>query len=146
MRVKARRLSPRDRCDPSFQSEGALTATSRRIARIAGPTGVALAATESANIHIFAAQTAPVVYLNGTLLFVAGVAIVQAHNRWRWGWPLLVTGTGWGVTALGLARMIAPDAAQAGEGPLTRAVFVALFALGGALSFLGYRPGGDEQS
>lgn len=63
-----------------------LTPTSRTIARIVGPSVVVLAATEAFNMAIFAAQTAPVVYLNGTLLFVAGVAIVQAHNRWRWGW------------------------------------------------------------
>jgi hypothetical protein len=117
-----------------------LPPTSRRIARIAGPTAIALAVTESANMHIFAAQTAPVVYLNGTLLFVAGVAMVQAHNRWSRGWPLLVTLFGWGVLALGLARMMAPEAAQAGDGPATRAIFVALLALGGLLSFLGYRP------
>jgi hypothetical protein len=90
-------------------------------------------------MHIFAAQTAPIVYLNGTLLFVGGLAIVQSHNRWSWGWPLLVTLTGWGVTALGLSRMIAPEAAQAAEGPITSAIFVALLALGGLLSFFGYR-------
>jgi hypothetical protein len=97
-------------------------------------------------MHIFAAQTAPVVYLNGALLFVGGVAIVQAHNRWRWDWPLLVTLTGWGVVALGLFRMIAPEAAQASEGPVTSAVFVALLGLGGSLSFLGYRPTGGRRS
>lgn len=91
-------------------------------------------------MHIFAAQTAPVVYLNGTLLFVAGVAIVQAHNRWRWGSPLLVTLTGWGVTALGLARMIQPDGVTAQEGLFTAAIFLAMFVLGGLLSWLGYRP------
>ena len=95
-------------------------------------------------MHIFAAQTAPVVYLNGALLFVGGVAMVQAHNRWGWGWPLLVTLTGWGVTALGLIRMIAPDAAQATAGPVTNAIFIALLVLGGLLSFLGYRRAGSE--
>ncbi len=38
-------------------------------------------------MHIFVAQTAPVVYLNGTLLLVGGVAIVQALNRWRGAGP-----------------------------------------------------------
>lgn len=122
------------------QRARALTPTSRRIARIAGPTAIALATTESANLRIFGAQTAPVVYLNGTLLFVAGVAIVQAHNRWRWGWPLLVTLTGWAVAALGLMRMIAPEAPQVSEGPIATAIFIALLGLGGLLSFLGYRP------
>lgn len=115
-----------------------MTSASRRIARIAGPTAIAVAATESANMHIFAAQTAPVIYLNGTLLFVGGVAIIQAHNRWCWGSPLLVTLTGWGVAALGLARMIVPEAVTVQEGPFTKAVFVALLALGGLLSWLGY--------
>lgn len=95
-------------------------------------------------MHIYAAQTAPVVYLNGTLLFVGGVAMVQAHNRWNWGWSLLVTLFGWAVMALGLVRMIAPTAAQAGEGPVTSAIFVALLVLGGLLSFLGYRPTGPS--
>ncbi len=89
-------------------------------------------------MHIFAAQTAPVVYLNGVLLFVGGIAIVQAHNLWR-GSPLLVTLTGWGTLALGLVRMIAPEAAQARAGPVTSAIFVALLALGGLLSVLGYK-------
>jgi hypothetical protein len=35
--------------------------------------------------------------------------------------------------------MIAPEAAQAAEGPITSAIFVALLALGGLLSFFGYR-------
>jgi hypothetical protein len=101
-----------------------------------------LAATEAANIRIFAAQTAPVVYLNGTLLLVGGVAIVQGHNRWSWGWPLVVTLTGWGVVALGLVRMIAPAAPQLAEGGMTNAVFIALLALGAFLSFKGYGPPG----
>lgn len=94
-------------------------------------------------MHIFVAQTAPVVYLNGTLFFVGGVAIIQAHNRWSWGWPLLVTLSGWGIAALGLIRMIAPEAAQAREGPMTNAIFIVLLVLGGLLSFLGYRRTGS---
>jgi hypothetical protein len=50
-----------------------------------------------------------------------------------------VTLTGWGVTALGLFRMIAPEAGQAREGPMTTAIFIALLALGGLLSVHGYR-------
>ncbi len=114
-------------------------AASRTIARIAGPGLVVLSVTEAMNMPIFAAQTAPVVYINGTLLLVAGLAIVQAHNRWGWGWPLLVTLSGWGFTALGLFRMIAPAAPQAADGPATNAIFVGLFLLGAALSFQGYR-------
>lgn len=89
-------------------------------------------------MDIFAQQTAPVVYLNGTLLLVGGVAILQAHNRWSFGWPLLVTLTGWVIAALGLLRMIAPQGAQAREGLTTNLVFIALAILGAALSVRGY--------
>lgn len=116
-----------------------MSAPARRIARIAGPSMVVLAVTEWANMSIFTAQTPPVVYLNGTLLFIGGVAMVQAHNRWRPGWPLLVTATGWGVLLLGLFRMIAPSGPQAAEGPVTDLIFVALLALGALLTWRGYR-------
>ncbi|MFN3522050.1 MAG: hypothetical protein ACK4YQ_07355 [Phenylobacterium sp.] len=116
---------------------------SRTIARILGPSAVAVAATEWMNMDIFAAQTAPVVYLNGTLLFVGGLAIVQAHNRWAWGWPLLVTLAGWALAVAGLARMIAPGAAQVEAGFLADLVFAVLFAAGLWLSYEGYgRRGG----
>lgn len=66
-------------------------ADSRRLAGLIGPTLVVLGVTEAMDMDIFAAQTAPVVYLNGTVLFVAGLAVVRAHPRWVWGWPVLVT-------------------------------------------------------
>jgi len=47
-------------------------ANSRQIARIVGPALIALGITEAINIDIFTGNAAPVVYLNGTLLFVAG--------------------------------------------------------------------------
>ena len=57
---------------------------SRRIAGLLGPTLVALAVSEAMNLRIMAENPASVglVYLNGTLLFVACVAIIQVHNRW----------------------------------------------------------------
>lgn len=113
-------------------------AAARTIARIAGPSLIALAATEWLNMDIFAQQTAPVVYLNGTLLLVGGVAILQAHSRWNRGWPVMVTLTGWLILALGLYRMIAPEAPQAQDDPATDLVFVALAVLGAVLSIKGY--------
>ena len=118
--------------------------TTRTIARIAGPVWIALAATEWMSMGIFVQQTAPVVYLNGTLLLVAGVAILQAHNRWRGGWPLLVTLNGWMLAALGLLRMVAPQATQATAGLTTNLIFVALLALGAALTFKGYAARRDQ--
>lgn len=125
-------------CAPNRTGETRLTATARTIARIVGPCCIALAVTERMNMDIFAVQTAPVVYLNGTLLLVGGVAILQAHNRWIWGWPLLVTLTGWAVAGLGLSRMIAPQGAQAQAGLATDLVFAGLVLLGAVLSLKGY--------
>jgi hypothetical protein len=50
----------------------------------------------------------PHVYLSGTLLFVAGLAIVRAHNSWTPGWPVLITLVGWIAMLAGLGRMAAP--------------------------------------
>jgi hypothetical protein len=44
--------------------------------------------------------------LSGILLFVAGLAIVRAHNVWAGGWPVLVTAIGWLILLGGLARML----------------------------------------
>ncbi len=45
------------------------------------------------------------------MLFVAGLSIVRAHNRWKDGWPVLVTLMGWFAILGGLARMFAPAGA-----------------------------------
>lgn len=90
---------------------------------------------------IFAQQTAPVVYLNGTLLFLAGVAVLQAHWRWRLDWSALVTATGWMVAAVGLLRMAFPEARQLEGGLLADSVFLGLGLLGLSLSLVGYARG-----
>lgn len=118
----------------------ALLSTTHRIARIAGPAALVIAITEARNMHIFAAQTAPVVYLNGTLLFIGGIAILQAHHRWSSPIASLVTLVGWGAACLGLIRMAAPDAPQLGDGPVTGAVLLALALVGALLTAAGYRP------
>lgn len=92
----------------------------RRLTGLIGPVLIALGATEAWNMDIYAAQTAPVVYLNGTILFAVGLALVRAHNRWSWRWPVLVTLTGWAALLGGLYRMAIPDAPQATEGVLTQ--------------------------
>ncbi len=85
---------------------------SRKIAGLVGPTLVALTISEGMNFHIWAGNIPPVVYLNGTLLLVAGLSIVRVHNRWTRGWPVLVTLVGWGAVLGGLFRMFAPEAGQ----------------------------------
>lgn len=114
--------------------------SARRIARIAGPGLVALGPTEGLNLDAFAGNPAPVVYLNGTLLFVGGIAILQAHARWSLNWTVLVTLVGWVLCLGGLYRMIAPAAPQLAPGPMTWAVLVTLTLVGGVLSFNGFWP------
>jgi hypothetical protein len=116
------------------------TMTSRQLAGLIGPALVALGATEAFNIQIFESQIAPVVYLNGTILFIAGLALVRAHNRWSWSWPALITVTGWVLLLSGLYRMIVPQAPQAQAGAASYVMLAAIVMIGLFLSFKGYGP------
>src|SRR4051812_48416141 len=86
--------------------------TSTEAAGLIGPTLVCVGVTEALNIHVFENQIASLVYLNGAILFVVGLALVRAHNRWSWTWPTVITVTGWMLLLSGLYRMIAPEAPQ----------------------------------
>lgn len=117
---------------------------SRRIARILGPVLVALGLTEGFNIDVFAGNPAPVVYLNGTLLLLAGVAILQAYRRWSLSLSVLVTVMGWVLVGAGLYRMAMPAATQLADGAATWALLAILLVVGGLLSLHGYgRPRTD---
>jgi hypothetical protein len=74
------------------------------------------------------------------LLFVAGLAMVQAHNRWSRDWRILVTLSGWILLFGGFYRMIAPEAPQVSKGFAADAIFAVLIAVGGFLTFNAYRP------
>jgi hypothetical protein len=115
---------------------------SRRIAGLLGPTLIAIAVSEWYNLDLMLKGPIPVllVYLSGTLALVAGIAIVRAHNRWKKGWPLMVTLMGWIAILGGLFRMFDPAYAQQHELNTTaiRAVLVVVLAVGVFLSFKGY--------
>lgn len=98
---------------------------------------IALGATEVLNIRMFEGQIAPVVYLNGTILFVAGLAVIRAHNRWFWNWRTFITLTGWVLLLGGLYR-IAPQAPQTQR--VRRAMFATLVVMGLGLTYKGYMP------
>jgi len=102
---------------------------SKKIAGLVGPTSIALTISEAMNFHIWAVNIAPVTYLNGTLLFVAGLSIICVHNHWR-GWPVLVTLTGWFCILGGLYRMFVPEAPQAPQNTATYIGLGVLFAIG----------------
>jgi hypothetical protein len=113
---------------------------SKQLAGLIGPTMVALGVTETSNMEVFSNQIAPVVYLNGAILFVAGLAIVRAHNLWTWRWPVIMTLIGWTTLFGGLWRMLAPKAPQAPEIVLTYAVLAAMVVIGAILSVKAYGP------
>ena len=111
---------------------------SKQLAGLIGPTMVALGITEAMNLDVFAEQIAPVVYLNGAILFVAGVAVVRAHNLWTWRWPVIMTLTGWAALLGGLWRMAMPEAPQMAENALTYALLAAIGLFGAILSVKAY--------
>jgi membrane-bound ClpP family serine protease len=112
---------------------------SRQLAGLIGPTLTAIGATEALNMHIFENQIAPVVYLNGTILFVVGLALIRAHNRWAWKWPTFITVTGYVLLVGGLFRMIAPEAPKASANVTSYTMFAAIVLMGLFLSYQGYR-------
>jgi hypothetical protein len=121
------------------------TAEFERIAGLVGPALIALSASEALNYRIWDDNLAAVTYLNGTLLFVAGLAIVRVHNRWMRGWPVLTTLVGWSAMALGLVRMFAPEARQPRRNAAIDGVLAALFTGGVVLTFKAYRPGAQQR-
>ena len=120
--------------------------TSRRIARLVGPTLIVLTVSETINLDIWKKKNATVTYLNGLLLFVAGLAIVQAHNRWIRSWPVVITLVGWLAMALGLFRMFVPKAQQGGENVPTYVVIATIHAIGIFLTIKAYRPTGEADA
>lgn len=102
--------------------------SSKRIAGLVGPAIVAVVVSEFPLVqpHLYDAQIPPVVYLSGALMFVAGLAIVRAHNRWARDWTVLVTLSGWFFLALGLLRMFAASRYQRVAAGTSTTVFMIL--------------------
>ena len=116
---------------------------SKRVAGLLGPSLIAITLSEMMNAHIWAAIIAPVTYLAGALWFVAGLSIIRAHNKWRGGWPVIVTLVGWFAILGGLFRMFAPEVAQQGA-QNTFATFASQLVLLAAGIFLTFRAYGRE--
>jgi hypothetical protein len=87
---------------------------SKQVGALLGPTLIAILVSELPLVqpHLYDAQTPPVVYLSGVLLFVAGLAIVRVHNAWARNWTVLITLCGWSILGLGLVRMFAASTYQ----------------------------------
>ncbi len=93
--------------------------------------------------HLYDTQIPPVVYLSGVLMFVGGLMIVRAHNRWARDWTVLVTLSGWFFLALGLFRMFAAGLYQRGSAQTSATLFMVmegvLVVLGLIMTFQAYR-------
>ena len=119
--------------------------SSKRIAGILGPSMIAIVTSEFPLVQpsLYAEQTPPVVYLSGVLLFVAGLAIVRAHNIWVRNWTVLVTLCGWAMLILGTVRMFAASRYQRTFAETASWVFLvletALIIVGVYITFKAYR-------
>lgn len=105
-----------------------IPANSKQIASLVGPTLAVMLVSEFPLVqpHLYDAQIPPVVYLSGTLLFIAGLAIVRAHNHWARNWTVLVTLTGWFSLCLGVFRMFAAGTYQRSAANTSSTVFIVL--------------------
>jgi hypothetical protein len=96
--------------------------------------------------HLHDAQIPPVVYLSGVLMFVGGLAIVRAHNRWARDWTVLVTLSGWFFLILGLFRMFAASSYLRGAANANAGLFMVLegilLVLGLLMTFKAYSRNG----
>lgn len=120
-------------------------ANSRQIAGLVGPALIAMLVSEFPLVqpHLYDMQIAPVVYLSGTLFFIAGLAIVRAHNLWVRDWPVLITLVGWFFLILGLFRMFAASQYQQASANTSSVTFMAfegmLFVIAVIITYFGYR-------
>lgn len=124
--------------------------SSKTIAGLMGPTLVAGAAAVLLNLAAWpglaeqAFRDPPLIFASGFPLFVAGLAIVRAHNRWSRGWPVLVTIFGWLAIVGGLSRILFPIRLADIAVPLVHStavlatVAVVLLVAGAFLSFKSY--------
>jgi hypothetical protein len=117
---------------------------SKSIAGIVGPTLVVMVFSEMRiwNPTLYDTQIVPLIYLNGVLLFVAGLAIVKSHNIWIYGWQAFITIIGYSAIIVGLLRMFFPQIQKAGfkSNNSILTVEVTLILIGIFLTFKAYFP------
>lgn len=84
------------------------------------------------------------IYLAGVLALLIGLAIVNLHNIWALGWPVIITVFGWICIFAGIFRMGFPTAVKSMGGWMLKnrafITFSAIFnaALGAFLTYQGY--------
>src|SRR5215469_14616660 len=115
-----------------------MTNLTQRIAAVLGPTLVAATVSEAINLRIWKDVHPTLVFLNGLMLFAAGIFIVTSHNRWRLVGEFLVTLSGWLLVLAGAYRMFFPAFPQGAPNALTYAVIALLCLLGVTLSVIAF--------
>jgi hypothetical protein len=84
------------------------------------------------------------IYIAGVLGMLGGLALVNAHNEWKAGWPVIITLIGWLALLGGIFRILVPqEAALIGTSMYSQAAMpwisgLIALALGAVLSYFGY--------
>ena len=114
---------------------------SRRLAGLVGPALIAITASEAVNLDVVREQYRFDSYLDGSVVFAAGLSLVHGHNRWSSGWPVVLTLTGWAAMLGGLVRMFAPRAETRSAGRAAYAGIAVPFGVGVFLTAKAYARG-----
>jgi hypothetical protein len=122
------------------------------LARLMGPTFVVIALGMLINLGLYESMIAEalhpgvVFYLSGLLSLLAGLAIVNLHNRWQVDWRVIITVLGWLMTIGGIMRIVLPQFTVAVGATIysgrasTIVAALVVGTLGAFLSFTGYVP------
>jgi hypothetical protein len=88
--------------------------TSKILARIIGPVmiipaiGLFLNFAEYQRLYEEFAKSPSLCYLGGFMALLMGLIILQFHNKWEAGWPVLITILGWITLIKGLVLVLFP--------------------------------------
>ena len=124
--------------------------TSLFIAKLIGPLIVVTGLTMLLNPQImrdagkeFLASRA-LMFIAGIMALLAGLAVVNTHNRWVADWPVIITLFGWLSIAGGILRIGFPAITKSlgekimGSGPALRVIGGVQLLIGAFLSYKGY--------
>jgi uncharacterized membrane protein len=128
-----------------YEDQSSTMINSRQLAQIIGPVLSVMTLSEMINLSVWEINIPAVTFLNGVLLFIAGMSIIRVHNFWVRNWTILITLIGWITIMLGLARMFFPTAKQAGENLSTYFLLSVLVVIGLFLVVKGYYPNKNSQ-
>lgn len=117
---------------------------SKEISKLVGPTMSVMIISEIINFHIWSTNIPSLTYLNGMILFVAGISILRIHNIWVFSWRVLVTLSGWFGIVLGSLRIFFPEARQASDNTSTFIGISILGLVGIVLTIKGYWPANNK--